>query len=295
MSINSFADDVNKISTSIFVTNFHDQFYAKDLWRVCKQYRNVVDAFIPHGRSKVGKRFGFVRFIRVSDIDRLVNNLCTIWVDRWKLYANKVRFHRLPLNKGKPHVTNIEVKDHVQTTVNSFNTTHGNSMPYINAVTKGTLYQGNEYENKQALVLDDSCLNQQDFSKSLIGKVKEFSSLTNLKVVLENKGFNNITVKTATSIISISFRQKVTWVNAEGIPLKDETSLHSRRICIKTKLVENIFESFKIIVKGKIYWVRAKEVSGWTPDFNDEEDEGSDSDEDVKEDNLDIENVENED
>nr|GEU53015.1 hypothetical protein [Tanacetum cinerariifolium] len=153
MGINSFADDVNKIFTSIFVTNFPDQFYAKDLWRVCEQYGNVVDAFIPHRGSKVGKRFGFVRFIRVLDIDRLVNNLCTIWVDRWKLYANKVRFHRLPLNK----------------------------------VTKGTLHQGNEYENKPALVLDDSCFNQQDFSKSLIGKVKEYSSLTNLKFIEEDE------------------------------------------------------------------------------------------------------------
>nr|GEV92727.1 homeodomain-like protein [Tanacetum cinerariifolium] len=45
-------DEVNKISTFIFVTNFPDQFYVKDLWKACNQYGSVVDAFIPNRRSK---------------------------------------------------------------------------------------------------------------------------------------------------------------------------------------------------------------------------------------------------
>ncbi|GJT21844.1 RNA-directed DNA polymerase, eukaryota, reverse transcriptase zinc-binding domain protein [Tanacetum coccineum] len=48
----SDVDEVQKIAISIFVTNFPDQFYAKDLWKVCNQYGNVVDAFIPNRRSK---------------------------------------------------------------------------------------------------------------------------------------------------------------------------------------------------------------------------------------------------
>nr|GEU80385.1 UvrD-like helicase, ATP-binding domain, P-loop containing nucleoside triphosphate hydrolase [Tanacetum cinerariifolium] len=43
-------DEVNKISTSVFVTNFPDMFTAKELWNVCKQYGNVVDAYIPNRR-----------------------------------------------------------------------------------------------------------------------------------------------------------------------------------------------------------------------------------------------------
>nr|GEX18385.1 nucleotide-binding alpha-beta plait domain-containing protein [Tanacetum cinerariifolium] len=73
-------DEVSKISTSVFVTNFPDQFNAKELWNTCKQYRFVVNAFIPTRRSKAGKRFGFVRFINVFDGEHLVNNLCTIWI-----------------------------------------------------------------------------------------------------------------------------------------------------------------------------------------------------------------------
>ncbi|GKF90402.1 hypothetical protein Tco_0274103, partial [Tanacetum coccineum] len=43
-------------------------------------------------------------------------------------------------------------------------------------------------------------------------------------------------------------------------------------------MVENIFESFKIIVKGKVYWTRVKEVTGWNPDFMEEEDTQTKSD-----------------
>ncbi|GJR75256.1 nucleotide-binding alpha-beta plait domain-containing protein, partial [Tanacetum coccineum] len=92
-------DEVLKISTSVFVTNFLDSFDANDLWNTCKQYGHVVDAYIPYRRSKASKRFGFVRFIKVLDVDRLVNNLCTVWVGRHKLHANILRFQREHLNK----------------------------------------------------------------------------------------------------------------------------------------------------------------------------------------------------
>ncbi|GKB93076.1 nucleotide-binding alpha-beta plait domain-containing protein, partial [Tanacetum coccineum] len=70
-------DDVQKISTSVFVTNLPDGYGAKDLWNTCMLYGHVVDTYIPVRRSKAGKRFGFVRFIKVLDVERLVNNLCT--------------------------------------------------------------------------------------------------------------------------------------------------------------------------------------------------------------------------
>nr|GEU83789.1 RNA-directed DNA polymerase, eukaryota [Tanacetum cinerariifolium] len=54
-------DEVHKISTSIFVTNFPDQFNAKDLRNICKQYGNVVDTFIPNRRSKCGKRISVLK------------------------------------------------------------------------------------------------------------------------------------------------------------------------------------------------------------------------------------------
>nr|GEV21735.1 ribonuclease H-like domain-containing protein [Tanacetum cinerariifolium] len=94
-------EEVQKISTSIFVTNFSDHAKANDLWNICKQYSQVVDAFIPDRKSKAGKRYGFIRFIRVYDVERLVSNLCTLWMGSHHLYANVARFQRPPaVNNG---------------------------------------------------------------------------------------------------------------------------------------------------------------------------------------------------
>ena len=71
-------DDLAKVSISIYVTNFPDYCTAKDLFQSCKVYGHVVDSYIPIKRSKFGKRFGFVRFINVFSVERLVSKLCTL-------------------------------------------------------------------------------------------------------------------------------------------------------------------------------------------------------------------------
>nr|GEX46475.1 RNA-directed DNA polymerase, eukaryota [Tanacetum cinerariifolium] len=74
-------DNVRSISKSIFITNFPDSTTSADLWKLCQAYGSVVDVFIPNRRSKEGKRFAFARFIKVQNVDRLVGNLCTLWID----------------------------------------------------------------------------------------------------------------------------------------------------------------------------------------------------------------------
>ncbi|GJX65565.1 RNA-directed DNA polymerase, eukaryota, nucleotide-binding alpha-beta plait domain protein, partial [Tanacetum coccineum] len=93
-SLQSKEDKISKISRSVFVTNFLDGCTARDLWNVCNDYGTVVDVFIPFKKSKIGKRFAFVRFIKVSNFDRLIVNLCTIWIGRHHLHANAARFER---------------------------------------------------------------------------------------------------------------------------------------------------------------------------------------------------------
>nr|GFD10538.1 glucose-methanol-choline oxidoreductase, FAD/NAD(P)-binding domain protein [Tanacetum cinerariifolium] len=68
---------------------------------------------------------------------------------------------------------------------------------------------------------------------------------------------------------------------------QQEDCFYCKRICIITKLVENIFQSFKIIINGKVFWIRAKEVPGWIPDFVEDDEEENDSDSDPKDDELD--------
>ncbi|GKE51114.1 nucleotide-binding alpha-beta plait domain-containing protein, partial [Tanacetum coccineum] len=180
-------DEVLKIAISIFITNFPDSFNAKDLWRVCNQYGNVVDTFIPDKRSKADKRYGFVRFIKIDNVERLVSNLCTIWVGKFRLHANITRFQRKPLNLNSSQTSKIQVNKHDQRDVPIKNVVKGFAGSFAHAVKKGTNLRYEEAESQPALVLDDSCLNQSDMSTALMGKVKAFNSLSNLKPVLANE------------------------------------------------------------------------------------------------------------
>nr|GEX01593.1 ribonuclease H-like domain-containing protein [Tanacetum cinerariifolium] len=57
----------------------------------------------------------------------------------------------------------------------------------------------------------------------------------------------------------------------------DEGCLYSNRLCILTTGNLNILEMFKIIHKGKIFLVRAKETTRWIPDFDEQEEDNSES------------------
>ncbi|GJV39139.1 RNA-directed DNA polymerase, eukaryota [Tanacetum coccineum] len=123
---------------------------------------------------------------------------------------------------------------------------------YNSGIDRGSQSSHMGMENKPALVLDNSCLNQHDYSNFLMGKVKDFTSLSNLKVVLGNEGFDNIELKYMGGYwIMIEFQLeetkqmfqsnvgigswssqlkqalndfiidgRVTWVEIKGIPLK---------------------------------------------------------------------------
>ncbi|GJZ92710.1 RNA-directed DNA polymerase, eukaryota, partial [Tanacetum coccineum] len=141
-----------------------------------------------------------------------------------------------------------------------------------NGELKDGLKRMGERDTNPVLVLDDSCVNKQDYSCCLNGKIKEFGALANLKVVLENEGFTDIDLRCS--------RIASKWGTLLTVENSEEDHLHSKRLCVYMKGMPNIFESFKITYQGKAYWVCAKEIPGWTPDFDEHNDEDSDSDDD---------------
>ncbi|GJW13276.1 RNA-directed DNA polymerase, eukaryota [Tanacetum coccineum] len=286
---------------------------------VCSDYGTVVDVFIPFKKSKAGKRFAFVRFIKVKDLDRLVENLCTIWIGRFHIHANVARFHR-PVKSYSPTLREPNLK----TSKSSFaSVLKGDSLPPVK-----------EFVNSiPALVLDDTCLKDHDFSLSLMGKVKTVTAIPNLPIILSNEGFHNIkitylggmwvlfvmdtleskdkllnhtgvnswflTIKEAHN--SFVCDERITWVSIEGLPIKawtpnsfrkiaslwgeivewedsDSFALSNKPLCLKTKTDDYINERRKVIIQGKFYWIRAKELYPWTPSFIEDKHDTSSSD-----------------
>nr|GFB76753.1 nucleotide-binding alpha-beta plait domain-containing protein [Tanacetum cinerariifolium] len=163
---------------------------------------------------------------------------------------------------------------------------------------------------------------------SLMGRVKDFSSIGNLKNALLKEGFidiqvrylgelwvliefdscktkdhfkQNVRVGSWFSVLQqampdLTIEGRIAWIDIEGVPLKlwsdktfnrialkwgnlvdvdeeDESCYYSKRICVFIKSGQIICESFKIIFRGKVFWIRAKEVSGWVLEFNDDYDD----------------------
>nr|GFC33640.1 RNA-directed DNA polymerase, eukaryota, nucleotide-binding alpha-beta plait domain protein [Tanacetum cinerariifolium] len=192
-SFTSNEDLTKKISHSIFVTNFSESVTSRDLWRECNAYGTVVDVYIPVKKSKAGKRFAFVRFIKVFSLDRLVKNLCTIWIGRHHLYANQVRFERH--NKNAFPVKSDLNKDLPNS---QFGTTKKRSNhfggSYAHVVNGGAPVdnQSSLPSNMSALVIDENCVIERDFSNCVMGKVSDASSISNTHTVLLDEGFVDV-------------------------------------------------------------------------------------------------------
>ncbi|GJT56234.1 RNA-directed DNA polymerase, eukaryota, nucleotide-binding alpha-beta plait domain protein [Tanacetum coccineum] len=175
----SFEDQTSRVSKSVYVTNFLESSTAKDLWKVCNDYGTAVDVFIPFKKSKACKHFAFVRFIKVHNLERLIDNLCTIWIGKFHLHANMVRFQR----------------PHKPTAFTPNGSNLGNSKGSFASVLKeGNVSPAPSDISKPDLILDDSCIKEFEFSLSLMGKVKNVSAILNLYIILANEGFQNLKI-----------------------------------------------------------------------------------------------------
>ncbi|GJV06597.1 RNA-directed DNA polymerase, eukaryota [Tanacetum coccineum] len=308
-SLQSNFDQTAKISKSVFISNFPDDCSSRDLWKVCSGYGTVVDVFIPNKRSKAGKRFAFVRFIKVLNFDRLIENLKTIWIGRFHLSANPARFER---PKAPIPQKEMSAPSGIASGLKQPIAQHQGGP-------KGTNFAA---ILKPSLVLDDSCLVNRDLTNCVMGEVLQFSSINNLQVLLFNEGFHNtrivylgglwVMIELNSSKSKLKFmehvgvaswfqslgnaqsdfaaKERIVWVDIEGVPLNAwsrstfqkigskwgelvvledgyEDLFARKRICIMTSHTENILESFKLIVKGKVFWARAKELFVWSPSF----------------------------
>nr|GEY64242.1 RNA-directed DNA polymerase, eukaryota, reverse transcriptase zinc-binding domain protein [Tanacetum cinerariifolium] len=272
-------DDVAKISTSIYITNFPETCSAKDLFNTCKQYGHVVDAFIPSKRSKAEKRFGFVRFINVFNVERLISNLCTVWIDRFKLRTNITRFQRPHVNVknhvlkstggGKNYNTSANVSDIIYK--NDQRPT-GFGKTYMHAV-KVISQHGSRENEVPVLVLEDDCLLSKDLSKCLLGRVKEFASLANLKMTLNNKGFMDIKIQYIGEM----------WVMLE-FGTEKSMKLFRDNVSVGSWFSKINQASMDFVTEGRIAWVELESIpNSWLgPDFLEDAEDEDQSDVDSK-------------
>ncbi|GKC91082.1 RNA-directed DNA polymerase, eukaryota, reverse transcriptase zinc-binding domain protein [Tanacetum coccineum] len=233
----SDVDEVKKISTSIFVTNFPDQLYAKDLWKVRNQYENVVDTFIPNR------------------------------------YPNQ----RSPLKNSNTQFINKAEKKSASCVVHKDGGVYGYSNSYAHVVKIRPQPQNMKEENKQEIVLDETCMNQQDYSTSLIGGywvMIEFRTEASKEKFKVNVGIGSWFSQLEQTSNLFHINKRVTWVDIEGIPLKVWTKNTFNQIASK----------WEIYYMSKIRMKVTLTVKDSVSKRNDEEE--SDTDDEIRDEGL---------
>nr|GEV94883.1 RNA-directed DNA polymerase, eukaryota [Tanacetum cinerariifolium] len=219
---------------------------------VCKGYGTVVDVYIPNRKFKAGKRFVFARFMRVDDVERLVSNPCTVWNGRMHMHANVVRFDRSSKPAYRP----------IRTETLAANTSAADTYAFV---FKGGLWTMMEFS---------SLISKEKFLQH-VGVASWFNSLSNAQPDFVSK-------------------ERIVWMDIEGVPLHlwshpTFTKIGSRwdelmeleeskddlfAIVYQNEQEDNILEKFKIILRGKVFVIQAKELFSWVPIF--QEDKSSD-------------------
>ncbi|GJZ90317.1 nucleotide-binding alpha-beta plait domain-containing protein [Tanacetum coccineum] len=241
-------DDVARISTSIYITNFSEMLSAKELFHACNQYGHVVDSFIPTKKSKNSKRFGFVRFINVFNEERLVNNLCTVWIDRYKIHANIARFQRPDAKKEGTGVKKSYAfplpNEHLKTNVKA-----GEGNSYMGVLKWGKRVEAEDTKSEPSIVLGDECAISKNLSNVLLGRVKEFASLANLKLALGNEGFVDITIKYMGEL----------WVMLE-FNSEESKNKFNDNVSVASWFSQIIEASTDFEIEGRIAWVEVEGI-----------------------------------
>ncbi|GJS47553.1 RNA-directed DNA polymerase, eukaryota [Tanacetum coccineum] len=192
---NPFQNEVEKIASFFYITNFPNYVDAKRLWLECESYGRIVDAFIPNKRSKAGKRFGFIRFIGVKNEERLASSLASIWIGSYHLFALVARFNRqekkdVLLKKAveksnNVHPTQMEQEGSTEHKKSYASTLHGNGESKVDR---------QEPKKKQLTLSDQELVQISDSQAIALVKVKRVESINSLYQICKEEGFDNIKI-----------------------------------------------------------------------------------------------------
>jgi hypothetical protein len=97
-----YLQHLDKVTTSFFFTNFPEDASSEVLWKLFLKFGRVGEVYIPKKLDKRGRRFGFVKFKEVGDVEELSERLRDVWLGSFKLLVNLSRFAR-PDSRAVPN------------------------------------------------------------------------------------------------------------------------------------------------------------------------------------------------
>lgn len=218
---------LNRMSMSFYITNFPHKITSKEIYNRCMEFGVVSDAFVSNRLSKAGKRFGFVRFIKVGNADKLLNDLRSIWFGNFKLFADIEKYGR------KIHKAENSAKQDVDVNENKtppVKVTSQNGKSYAEALSPNSGNHSFVSSSCRVVKLSNESTSLDINERSVLVKVTLPEHIPYARVWLNEEGFVDVVVK------YVGGRWvHVTFANMEAKHMfMSNTNLKSRYIALKT-------------------------------------------------------------
>ncbi|GJR37030.1 RNA-directed DNA polymerase, eukaryota, reverse transcriptase zinc-binding domain protein [Tanacetum coccineum] len=287
---NPFSNELGKIASSFYVSNsnFPDSLDAKGLWKVCQPYGRIVDAFNANKRSKLGTRFGFIRFLGVRQVDDFVKSLSNIWIGNYHLYVAISRFQRTPKSGNNVGINNGRTEQSRPVMSSNVPTNNHVKKSYAWVAQGGRIPKETSMDKALSIHLNESDLVKvEDISKVALVKVKSVDTISNLYRLCRNEGFDDLKIHHVGGL----------WVwfqfTSEGLPLcawgsnaykkvanhygkfmffysDIESCLGMGRVCIATTRQSFISELANVVINKVSYAAQVQEAGSWSIHISDD-------------------------
>ncbi|CAI9300080.1 unnamed protein product [Lactuca saligna] len=94
--------DINGKAVTFFFQKFPSNWTEAALWKTFRRYGAIVDVYVAKKLNRHKMRFGFVRFIRITDVHSFENRLNGIYIGAQKVDVNVAKFGRKEfINRSK--------------------------------------------------------------------------------------------------------------------------------------------------------------------------------------------------
>ncbi|XP_028242215.1 uncharacterized protein LOC114420549 [Glycine soja] len=97
--------------SSFYFTRFPEDATEDELWKIFRRAGDVREVFISNKRNRNGRRYGFVRFIGVDNVQQLERRLDNIVLGGLKLYVNIPKYER---GRGRVQPQSTGGRDHTR-------------------------------------------------------------------------------------------------------------------------------------------------------------------------------------
>ncbi|GKD89121.1 RNA-directed DNA polymerase, eukaryota, partial [Tanacetum coccineum] len=216
---------------------------SKDLWQLCDKHGMVADVYIARKLSKIGRRFAFVRFLKVKNTGSLIEGLNKIWIGSYHLFAAMARFEKKPNATTKPIPKPSNNQPNNQAKSASFSSHANPNSSYATALNGNSSLN---YVPKDKIIFKSVTLDETDLIDT--------SDMRNV-----------ILAKHITQSFVID--ERVVWIEIGGLPLNAWTSKAFKKIdCswgVPLFVDEDPSENATI---GRVC-IKTKEFAGWVPDI----------------------------